>query len=89
MKEGCQTSWILQDKTIGLVEEMVCYSLRQGKSGTSLVVQGLRLCDPNAGVPGSTPDQGTRFHTSQLRVHMLHLKILHPTMKVEDPECCT
>ena len=30
--------------------------------GTSLVVQGLRLCTPNAGGPGSTPGQGTRSH---------------------------
>ena len=55
-EEGCRTSWILQDETIGLVGEIVCYSLRQGKSGTSLVVQGLGLRAPNAGVPGSTPD---------------------------------
>ena len=30
--------------------------------GTSLVVQWLRLCAPNAGDPGSTPGQGTRSH---------------------------
>ena len=28
---------------------------------TSLVVQWLRLCTPNAGGPGSIPGQGTRF----------------------------
>ena len=30
---------------------------------------------PNAGVPGSIPDQGTRSH-------MLHLKIMHTTTKI-------
>ena len=35
--------------------------------GTSLVVQWLRLCAPNAGGPGSIPNQGTRSHMLQLR----------------------
>ena len=30
------------------------------KEGTSLVVQWLRLCTPNAGGPGSIPGQGSR-----------------------------
>ena len=30
--------------------------------GTSLVVQWLRLCTPNAGGLGSIPGQGTRSH---------------------------
>ena len=30
--------------------------------GTSLVVQWVRLCAPNAGGPGSIPGQGTRSH---------------------------
>ena len=34
--------------------------LNQTKSGTSLVVQWLRLCTPNAGHPGLIPGQGTR-----------------------------
>ena len=34
--------------------------------GTSLVIQGLRLCTPKAGGPGSIPGQGTRSHM-QLR----------------------
>ena len=42
--------------------------------GTSLVVQQLRLCAPNAGGPGSIPGQGTRSH-------MLQLKVLHATTK--------
>ena len=36
--------------------------------GTSLVVQWLRFCAPNARVPGSIPSQG-------IRSCMLHLKI--------------
>ncbi|TEA40864.1 hypothetical protein DBR06_SOUSAS13310011, partial [Sousa chinensis] len=36
----------------------------------SLVIQWLRLCLPNVGDPGSIPDQGTRSHMPQLRVHM-------------------
>ena len=34
---------------------------------TSLVVQWLRLCVPNAGDAGSIPGQGTRSHKPQLR----------------------
>ena len=34
--------------------------------GTSLVVQWLRLCAPNAGSLGLIPDQGTRSHMLQL-----------------------
>ena len=37
------------------------------KKGTSLVVQWLRLCAPNAEGPGSIPGQGTRAHVPQLR----------------------
>ena len=48
--------------------------------GTSLVVQWLRLLAPNAGGPGSIPDQGTRFHTPQL-------KTTHPTGKIKDAMC--
>ena len=36
------------------------------KTRTSLVAQRLRLHAPNAGDPGSTPDQGTRSHVLQL-----------------------
>ena len=48
--------------------------------GTSLVVQWLRLCIPNAGA-GWIPGQGTRCH-------MLQLKILHAAMKTKDPVIC-
>ena len=45
---------------------------------TSLVVQWLRLCTPNAGGLGLIPGQRTRSHISQLRVWMPKLK---------DPTC--
>ena len=37
-------------------------------TGTSLVVQWLRLCTHNARGPGSIPGQGTRSHMLQLRL---------------------
>ena len=47
--------------------------------GTSLVVEWLRLCAPNAGGLGSIPDQRTRSHMSQLRhtarSYILQLKL--------------
>ena len=52
-------------------------SVKNLSSGTSLVVQRLRLPSPNAGGLGSIPGQGTR-------PHMLQLKILHATGKTED-----
>ena len=52
-----------------------------GNPKTSLVVQWLRLCAPNAGGPGLIPGQGTRPHMPQL-------KILSAAMKIEDPGCC-
>ena len=36
-------------------------------TGTSLVVQWLRLCAPNAGGVGLIPGLGTRFHMPQLK----------------------
>ena len=51
--------------------------------GTSLVVQRLRLCTPNAGGLGSIPGQGTRSHILQLRVRMPQLKILHAATKTQ------
>ena len=61
-------------------------TLHKGKSGTSLLVQWLRLHAPNAGGSGSIPDQGTRSYTPQLRSFMPQLKILHVPTK--DPTCC-
>ena len=37
-------------------------NIKKNQSGTSLVVQWLRLHAPNAGSPGSIPGQGTRSH---------------------------
>ena len=51
--------------------------------GTSLVVQWLRLCAPNAGGPGSIPGQGTRAHMPQLRDCMPHVKVPHATTKTQ------
>ena len=45
--------------------------------GTSLVVQWLRLCTPNAGGLGLIPAQGNRLP-------ILQLKILDSTTKFED-----
>ena len=50
---------------------------------TSLVVQWLRLCIPDAAGQGSVPGQGTRAHMLQLRVHMLQLKIPHTVTKID------
>ena len=47
--------------------------------GTLLVLQWLRLKAPKARGPGSIPDQGTRSHTPQP-------KILHATIKIENPK---
>ena len=44
------------------------------KTGTSLLVQWLRLCAPNAGDLGSIPGQGTRSYMLQLRVCMPQLR---------------
>ena len=50
-------------------------------SGTSLVVQWLRLHTQHAGGPGSIPGQETRSHMLQLRVCMLQLRVLMPQLK--------
>ena len=60
----------------------LCYKDWEGRGGTSLVVQWLRLRAPNAGDLGSIPGQGTRSHVPQLRVHMLQLKIPHAAAKI-------
>ena len=48
--------------------------LMKVKEGTSLVVQWLRLCTPNAGGLGSIPGQGARSHMQQLRPSEAKLK---------------
>ena len=56
-------------------------------TGTSLVVQRLTLCAPNAGGLGSILGQVTRSHMLKLRVCVPQLKIPHATIKTEDSEC--
>ena len=53
--------------------------------GTSLVVQQLRLCTPNAGGLGVIPGQGTRPHIPQLRARMQQrrFKILSAATKIK------
>ena len=41
---------------------MVGYGIKTWRTGTSLVMQWLRLRPPNAGDPSSIPGQGTRSH---------------------------
>ena len=53
--------------------------VRDETQGTSLVAQWIRLCTPNAGVPGSIPGQGTKSH-----VHAA-TKSSHATTK--EPTC--
>ena len=40
---------------------------QEEETGTSLVVQWLGVCTPNAGGPASIPGQGTRSHMLQLK----------------------
>ena len=54
------------------------------RAGTSLPVQWLRLCTPNAGCPGLTPGQGSRSHTPQLKGER---KIPHTATKTKHPVC--
>ena len=56
-------------------------SLQREDSGTSLVVQWIRVCPFNAGGLGLIPSQGTRSHRPQLRVQMLQLKSPRATTK--------
>ena len=53
--------------------------LKKSGHGTYMVVQWLRLHTPNAGDPGSIPNQGTRSH-------MLQLKILNATKTLSNKQ---
>ena len=65
-----------------------CFDGGKGKAGgTSLVVQGLRLCIFSAGALSSTPGQGTRSPMPQLRVCMPQLKTLQLKAATKDPVC--
>ena len=49
-------------------------SFLKSLTGTSLVIQWLRLHAPNAGGPGCISSQGTRFHMPQLKDTTCHNK---------------
>ena len=58
-------------KNLNLIPRLILSSFPAAPSSeqlleTSLVVQGLRLCTPNAGGQDSTADQGTRSQMAQL-----------------------
>ena len=47
------------------------------------MVQWLRFCAPNAGDPGSIPDQGTRSSMPQIRSNQSILKEISPVCSLE------
>ena len=57
---------------------------KEHRLGTPLLVQGLRLCAPNAGGLGLIPGQGNRSHMPQLRVPTPQLKILDSGVEIRD-----
>ena len=57
--------------------------LKDSPWATSLVVQWLRLHVPNAGGPGSIPDQGTQSFMLQLRVCVPQLKLPHAATQAQ------
>ena len=74
--QGAETSHNLQPKNQNIKQmQHVNKFNKDFKNGTSLVVQWLRLCAPNAGGLGSILGQGTKFHMLQLRVHMLQPRL--------------
>ena len=60
---------------------IVLFSSKNGHQGTSLVVQWVRLCAPNAGGLGSIAGWGTRSHMPQLRVRMLQRRSHVPQLR--------
>ena len=58
--------------------------LKIGSLGTSLVVQWVRLCTPNAGELGSIPGRGTRsrVHAANKSLHATTKKFPHATTKI-------
>ena len=65
---------IISNETEEAFEKTLIHGLKKKKklSGTSLLVQWLRLCSPNAEGPGSYPGQGTRSHILQLKDPACH-----------------
>ena len=69
----------------GIILLSLCFSKKKKKKilGTSRVVQCLRLHAPNAGGPGSIPDQGTQSFMLQLRVCVPQLKLPHAATQAQ------
>ena len=55
---------------------------KKSLAGTSLVVQQVRLCSPNAGGTGLIPGQGTRSRMLHLRACMPQLRACTPQLKI-------
>ena len=62
---GSSAHGIFQARVLSQMRKM---KFKEVKEGTSLVVQWLRLRDPNAGGLGSIPGQGTRSHILRLKI---------------------
>ena len=73
------TKWEVPGILSWTIDNFQCLS-RKSSFGTSLVAQWLRLCAPNAGVPGSIPGQGTRSH--------MHAATKSSHATTEEPACC-
>ena len=70
----------LHSCSVGSYQKLV---LKDPTTGTSLVVQWLRLRAPNAGDLGSIPGQGTRSRMPQLKImRAATKKTLHAAMKI-------
>ena len=63
-----------KNKKIATVLSIILRIQETLRGETSLVVQWLRLCAPNAGGLGLIPGQGARSHMQQLRPSAAKLK---------------
>ena len=59
---------IVSDAAVNMSVQYIYFFFSKTKTGTSLVVQWLRLQTPNAGGPDSIPGQGTKDLTPQLKI---------------------
>ena len=73
-------SYLTDEETKDQRSKIIC--LKLSYSGTSLVVQWVRLHAPNAGGLGSIPGQGTRSRMPQLKIPQAAMKILQAAMKI-------
>ena len=74
--------WFNIHKSRNVIHHIIKMKDKNQMIGTSLVVQQLRLCAPNAGGRGSIPGQGTRSYVPQLKILHAATKILHTAMKI-------